>query len=1103
MKKRLLTVCMIVCMMISMVPLCGVYAFSDVTEETQYSAAISQLKEWGKIEGYGDGTYRPTEKITRAEFVKMLMSLQTNSALEYIQEDAKTGFDDVDNSEEPHWAARYISYAVSKNVINGYGDGTFRPDNHVTYQEAMKMVVCLLGYGRRASVKAEEIGLPLWPDGYMSVAADLSLTKSISVDSFAEQATRGAVAQIIYNATSVQEVDPDTLQPLYVTQSSTGSGSSGGGGGGGGRPSGGSGGGGGGNSISVNNLTAYGVIVATDDIFIDDEIYRKNNGASLSTGLMVFKEDKTDKYITLYTGKDSNSVGYTDMIGYRVKLTYQEIDDRLVQYQVVGITVKDTETTPKVSAEDIADAKDGIFWYFDSDNKKQKYRYDIANMQFMYNGEIVRNEDGTTTGMEKLITDEDLMPEVGSVRLIDTDGDGTADYGIIESYTTVVVGKCSTETVQPDPNNADSKYKRYTVTDKYVTEGEGEEATAKTYTFDTRNLENEKGDEVSSLSLSAWDVVYLAQTKDLSKTIIRVVSKSNAKEITVSEMDTDGSYITDSTSSKKKYEASKYFLNNVWNGIKDDLESGVKLTLYLNPDGKIAAAQIGEPSYTVGYLVNAAMNSTTHELELRIVTSGNKTKNDAQNYAITSTAKLDGLAVDKEDILEKLEANAALIADGKSPDIMQNAALAQPIRFETYGTSKTSSLPLVKNLDIVKPESDYLYKTSEDATEKNAAKQYITSSSGKGFGGTIYGMTLQIPSSASSKPTTVILLPNDRTETQYYQIGSVSSLESNGYLKAFTYYNVEPYVVEYNDGTQRDDIFVIYYEDTYAAASVNSPVAIVKSFKDATDDAGRQVQKIETISASASSGTSTQTYVATNSEIKNAIYYGEKNGEKHEVEVGDVITFGKTMDNAQICNIQILFDANAGDKNRQQHLLLDEGGDVHTNSKVEAYYRIALGVVSSVPDGSTSETQASATVNNESVTEQFKTFTVNNATTKTIYGYDPSDSSSDNKPSTVDEENKTLKFSEYAQVGDFVFVFQTGENERFVYVVKNQTIVTDGGEDNRENGNESEGNATEGNETVTEPSQNVTNSENNAGENKEENTEENKEDTEESETEEV
>ena len=52
----------------------------------------------------------------------------------------------------------------------------------------------------------------------------------------------------------------------------------------------------------------------------------------------------------------------------------------------------------------------------------------------------------------------------------------------------------------------------------------------------------------------------------------------------------------------------------------------------------------------------------------------------------------------------------------------------------------------------------------------------------------------------------------------------------------------------------------------------------------------------------------------------------------------------------------------------------------------------------------------------------------------------------------MDEDNKTLKFMDYAEVGDFVFIFQTSSTERYTYVVKNRDIITGTGES--ETGNE-------------------------------------------------
>ena len=69
-----------------------------------------------------------------------------------------------------------------------YGNGKFGPEDTVTYEQAVKMVVCALGYGPMASSQGG------WPAGYTSVAASIDLTKGVS------SSARGDIAVLIYNA---------------------------------------------------------------------------------------------------------------------------------------------------------------------------------------------------------------------------------------------------------------------------------------------------------------------------------------------------------------------------------------------------------------------------------------------------------------------------------------------------------------------------------------------------------------------------------------------------------------------------------------------------------------------------------------------------------------------------------------------------------------------------------------------------------------------------------------------------------------------------------------------------------------------------------------
>jgi hypothetical protein len=95
---------------------------------------ISKLSEEEIISGYPDNTFRPASTITRAEFAKIIV-LAAGSQVPYT---TQSSFSDVPNN---HWALRYIEVAKEKNIISGYPDDTFRPNNPITRAEIAKMAV--------------------------------------------------------------------------------------------------------------------------------------------------------------------------------------------------------------------------------------------------------------------------------------------------------------------------------------------------------------------------------------------------------------------------------------------------------------------------------------------------------------------------------------------------------------------------------------------------------------------------------------------------------------------------------------------------------------------------------------------------------------------------------------------------------------------------------------------------------------------------------------------------------------------------------------------------------------------------------------------------
>ena len=98
-----------------------------------FTSAINAVFKNGIMKGYKDGSFRPNAKITRAEFAQMIMNIdKPNSAV--------ATFKDV----KGHWAEAAINQAFGNGRINGYPDGTFRPDAPITRAEAVKIANSLM-----------------------------------------------------------------------------------------------------------------------------------------------------------------------------------------------------------------------------------------------------------------------------------------------------------------------------------------------------------------------------------------------------------------------------------------------------------------------------------------------------------------------------------------------------------------------------------------------------------------------------------------------------------------------------------------------------------------------------------------------------------------------------------------------------------------------------------------------------------------------------------------------------------------------------------------------------------------------------------------------
>ncbi|CEO31206.1 N-acetylmuramoyl-L-alanine amidase [Paraclostridium sordellii] len=149
--------------------------FNDIDGHWAKNAIIDFATK-GYINGYGDGTFKPDNSITRAEFVKIL-----NKAFGYTNV-GKENFSDVNPSD---WYYNDICIGVNAGYINGYEDNTFKPDKQITREEASKIIATALnlkGDGNLNFKDSSEISN--WAKPYVDALSDNNIINGYEDNTF-------------------------------------------------------------------------------------------------------------------------------------------------------------------------------------------------------------------------------------------------------------------------------------------------------------------------------------------------------------------------------------------------------------------------------------------------------------------------------------------------------------------------------------------------------------------------------------------------------------------------------------------------------------------------------------------------------------------------------------------------------------------------------------------------------------------------------------------------------------------------------------------------------------------------------------------------------
>lgn len=161
--------------------------FEDINNKEVYLPAINYLAEKGVISGYPDKTFKPENKVKRAEFAKMI---SISEKLE-LKKENEIAFSDINN----HWATEYINLATTNELLKGYEDKTFKPQKEITYGEVATIMLRTLGVYQVANNNVN------WPEDCMRFASSIGMFNGIATNDLVgtNPARRDNVALIIYN----------------------------------------------------------------------------------------------------------------------------------------------------------------------------------------------------------------------------------------------------------------------------------------------------------------------------------------------------------------------------------------------------------------------------------------------------------------------------------------------------------------------------------------------------------------------------------------------------------------------------------------------------------------------------------------------------------------------------------------------------------------------------------------------------------------------------------------------------------------------------------------------------------------------------------------
>lgn len=602
--KKVLALVLAVAMVFGTVAFASGTGYPDVADDAVYAEAVKTLSALNIIKGDENGNFNPDATITRAEMAKILCTMVNSGDLA----PAATSFEDVASD---HWASGYIAYAKGLGYIDGYDATSFGPEDPVTYEQVVKLVMAALGY----TYKANENGG--YPTGYLYVAADADVTKN-APGSGPEPAPRSTVAIIVNNAMNTPVMERTSYGTESIWEELDGT-----------------------NGKQFKTLLTKMKVYKVEgkvtnsykndsnlkDGYVDTYITKTLNidvesklGATAEQAAQLVNGVNTLVYTGAYNLRNIDATGTDapDYVGYTSSLYFKEVDSGdIVLINVApksaknkSITIEDVDQV--YDADDDAGIRDGDkpqpilnngnvtkyqFSYWndrDEDTRITTIDIDPNAVKYVNNGKA--EALGLNAGSNAADIVNAITPAIGSITFVDTDNDGYYDLIKIASYEIAIV-----DSINSKSNRINFKAEK-TIRKSYIALTKDVNKNLKEYTITL------DGANVDVNDLAEYDVLNIATNDWDDPTYFDIKATRKVVEGTVTQVNKNDEYV-------------------VIGGEKYEVTNGVTLPkledegfFYLDADGKIAFVKTSSSvSGTYGYLYKTG-DGTFDETYLRLFT---------------------------------------------------------------------------------------------------------------------------------------------------------------------------------------------------------------------------------------------------------------------------------------------------------------------------------------------------------------------------------------------------------------------------------------------------------------------------------------------------